>query len=447
MTPGRAAAPGLVLRGGTVLTCDARSTVVRGDVLVAGGRIAALGRVRAPEGTRSIDCRDRLILPGLVLAHVHLCQTLFRGLASDLPLLEWLRRRVWPLEAAHDERSLRASAELGLSELLLAGVTTILDLGTVHDQDVVFDACVRAGIRVIGGKSLMDSGAGVPRRLREPTARALGDAERLAREWNGHPSGRVEHAWIPRFVLSCSERLVRGAVERARAAGAALHTHAAEHPAERAAVRAALGADDLTVLRRWGWRGPRASIAHGVQLRAGARRALARDGVGVVHCPSANLKLGSGIAQVAALRGAGVVVGLGADGAPCNDNLDPFVELRHAALLSSVAAGPGAMPAAGALALATRDGARLLGLEATIGSVEVGKAADLLVLRTDAPHLGLAPDPAAAVVYAAQARDVEHVLVGGEPVVAGAELQTLDAGRVVAVARDEQRRLRRRAEV
>lgn len=434
-----------VLRGATIVTCDRAGSVVVGDVLVNDGIIAALGRVRAPRGTRVIDARDRIVLPGLIMAHVHLCQALMRGMADDMPLLEWLRRRIWPLEAAHDEKSAAVSAELGLTELALGGVTAILDLGSVHHHDVVFDACVRSGLRVVGGKTLMDVGRGVPARLREATKQSLRDAERLEKTWSAHPSGRVAYAWIPRFILSCTEALIRGAAERAHASGAVMHTHASEHVSERAAVRRALGASDVTLLRRWGFRGPRASVAHGVQLMPGEARIMARDGTSVVHCPSANLKLGSGIARVAEYRRMGLVFGLGPDGAPCNNNLDPWIEIRHAALLSNALAGPGELPAAEVLRMATLDGARVLGLADRIGSLEVGKDADLVVVRTDGPHVAPVYDPVSTLVYATQARDVEHVFVRGRAIVTRGELQTLDADAVAAGARIEARRLARRA--
>lgn len=436
-----------LLRGATLVTCDGADRIIRGDLLIRDGRIAALGSVGAPADARIVDARERIVLPGLVMAHVHLCQVLMRGMADDLPLLDWLKKRIWPLEAAHDEASIRASAELGLAEMLLAGTTALLDLGTVHHHDVVFDACVRSGMRVVGGKTLMDSGLGVPKRLKESTSSALADAERLERRWSGHESGRVHYAWIPRFILSCSERLIRGAAERARASNAVMHTHAAEHPGERGAVRSALGADDVVLLRRWGFCGPRASIAHGVQLTGGQMRALARDGTSVVHCPSANLKLGSGIAAVARMRAAGLTVGLGADGAPCNNNLDPWLELRHAALVSSATAGPGVLPARAVLRLATIDGARVLGLSHEIGSLEPGKSADVVVVRAFAPHTAPAPDPVSTLVYATQARDVEHVFVAGRPVVKDGVLATLDAERVVSVAREQAGRLARRAKI
>ncbi len=428
-----------------MVTCDARDRVLEADVLVRDGRIAAIGNVPRPRGARVVDARGRIVLPGLVMAHVHLCQALMRGMADDLPLLDWLRRRIWPLEAAHDDASLAASAELGLCELLRAGTTAILDLGTVRGHDVVFDACARSGIRVVGGKTLMDQGDGVPARLRERTAVALRDAERLERRWTRHASGRVHYAWIPRFILSCSEALIRGALERARASGARFHTHAAEHPGERRAVRRELGADDVDVLRRFGMRGESCSVAHGVQLTDAQLRRLAADAVQLVHCPSANLKLGSGIARVAAMRRLGLVVGLGADGAPCNNSLDPWVELRHAALVSAAVAGPGALPARHALRLATIDGARVLGLDGEIGSLEVGKQADLIVVRADGAHVAPAFDAAGTLVYATRATDVEHVLVAGRFVVERGELRTLDAARVAATARQQAGRLARRA--
>src|SRR5580658_629266 len=204
-----------LLRGGIVVTCDAGDRVFCGDVLVRGREIAAVGVAVTRGATRVLDVGGCAVIPGFVQAHVHLCQTLMRGLADELPLLEWLRKRIWPLEAAHDARSLAASANLGLTEVMLAGTTTLLDMGTVHGHEVVMDACARSGIRARSGKAMMDSGEAVPPGLRETTRASLEESERLARDWRGAASGRIGYAWSPRFVLSCSEALVRGAVERA----------------------------------------------------------------------------------------------------------------------------------------------------------------------------------------------------------------------------------------
>jgi len=434
-----------LLRGGIVVTCDASDRVFCGDVLVRGSEIAAVGLAVTRGATRVLDVGGCAIIPGFVQAHVHLCQTLMRGLADELPLLEWLRKRIWPLEAAHDLRSLAASARLGLAETMLAGTTTLLDMGTVHGHEVVLDACARSGMRARSGKAMMDTGDGVPAGLREATRASLDESERLAREWRGAASGRVGYAWSPRFVLSCSEGLVRGAVERAREKGEIVSTHAAEHADERAAVRRAFGEDDVSVLRRWGVTGRQAILAHGVHLSDDEARSLASEGTRVVHCPSANLKLGSGIARVADLDRFGVALALGADGAPCNNNLDPWTELRHAALLAKVRTDVRALTARRALRLATIDGARALGLDAVTGSIEPGKRADIAVVRLDGAHVEPGGNVFSRLVYACGARDVRHVLIDGALVVKDGEHQTLDVEKVVAEARIEGKKLIARA--
>jgi cytosine/adenosine deaminase-related metal-dependent hydrolase len=221
----------------------------------------------------------------------------------------------------------------------------------------------------------------------------------------------------------------------------------AEHAAEREAVRAALGDDDVAVLRRYGFAGERTILAHGVQLRDDEAEAVAREGTRIVHCPSANLKLGSGIADVARLDALGVRLALGADGAPCNNNLDPWVELRHAALLAKVRSATTALPAKRAFRLATLDGARALGMEELLGTLEVGKLADVAVVRIDGPHVEPGGDVYSRLVYACTSRDVTHVMVEGELVVKDREHVRLDAGAVLARARAEAKKTAARARV
>lgn len=422
-----------------------------GDLLVDGAHIAATGELgaralgRGP--MRVLDARGCAVIPGLVQAHVHLCQVLFRGMADDLPLLEWLKQRIWPLEAAHDERSLAASAELGLLEMTLAGTTTILDMGTVHHYDAVFDACARAGMRAFGGKTMMDAGGDVPKGLRETTKESLRESDRLRDAWSGAAGGRLSYAYAPRFILSCTEALFRGAAERAadRDARVLLHSHVAEHPDERAAVREALGDDDVATLRRWGFAGPKTLLAHGVQLRDDEAARVAEDGTRIVHCPSANLKLGSGIARVAELDRAGVALAIGCDGAPCNNNLDPWIELRHAALLAKARTSTTALPARRAFRLATLDGARALGVDDQIGTLARGKRADVVVVRLDGPHVEPGGDVFSRLVYACTARDVQHVIIDGELVVKDGVHQRLDRERVVSNARAQAKKVAARA--
>jgi 5-methylthioadenosine/S-adenosylhomocysteine deaminase len=450
----------LLVRGGTVVPCApsnassregareaARENVLEGaDVLVRDGRIVAVGKGAAEQARlphRVLDARGAAVVPGFVQAHVHLVQVLFRGSADDLPLLEWLKTRIWPLEAAHDEASLRASAELGLLELLRGGTTTILDMGTTHGHDVVLDAIDRFGMRASSGPALMDQGEGVPNRLRASTAENLRALEDLADRYRDHP--RISIAVSPRFILSCSEGLVRDGAAIARARGLLLHTHVAEHAGEREAVRALLGDDDLSILARWGVCGPRAVLAHGVQLDDQEIARVAEAGTRIVHCPSANLKLGSGVARVHALRRAGVVVGLGADGAPCNNNLDALVEIRHAALLAKARTGPSTLPAHEALRLATIEGARVLGLDHEIGSIEPGKRADLVVIDVEGAHAEPGGDVVSRVVYACRASDVRHVVLDGVVRVRGGVVDDLDEEAILATARREATAVRARA--
>jgi len=443
----------LLLRGGTLVTCDPDDRVTSGSLWITDGRIAALGADAEAKATRSgrslrvLDVAGCAVIPGFVQAHVHLCQTLFRGMGDDLPLLTWLKERIWPLEGAHDPRSLRASADLGIAELIKGGTTTVLDMGTVRHHDAVFEALRDSGLRAVSGKTMMDAGESVPRTLRETTEESLAESDALCARWHGAEGGRLRYAYSPRFILSCTEGLFRGCVARARERGAWMHTHASEHPGERDAVRSVLGMDDVDALHAWGFAGPDVVIAHGVQLTPKQRRMLGRDQTRVAHCPSANLKLGSGVARVERMQRAGIVVGIGADGTACNNNLDAMLEMRLASLLAKRFGDTQALPARRVLRMATIDGATALGLADEVGSLEVGKRADVTVIDLSTTHVEPWGEPSARIVYAAQSRDVRHVVVDGRVLLHEGRLTTLDEAEVCARARAEAVAVRARAGV
>jgi 5-methylthioadenosine/S-adenosylhomocysteine deaminase len=445
----------LVVSGGTIVTMDAARRVVTGDLLISDGRIEQI--VTSPGGAESndaaaqfndasaqrIDASGCIVAPGLVQAHTHLCQTLCRGGADDLPLLDWLRLRVWPYEAALDERALRAAARLAVAELLLGGTTAILDMGTVHDTDVLAEAVAATGLRAVLGKAMMDMGDAVPARLRESTQSSLNESDALRARWEGRGDGRIGYAYAPRFVLSCTEELLREVAMRVHR-GARLHTHAAEQEAEIEVVRRERGLDNIIYLESLGLAGPRAALAHCVHATGAERLRLAASGTHVVHCPSSNLKLASGIAPIPEMLAQGIRVALGADGAPCNNNLDGFVELRLAALLHKPRAGATAMPALTALELATRGGAAALGLADQIGSLEAGKRADLIVVDPRRVHATPRFDAVSTLVYACQSRDVRDVIVDGRVLVREGQLTGvtgLDYEAVVASAQFEAERV------
>lgn len=440
-----------LLRGGVLIPMDGDRRELRGDLLVEEGRITALGSVEPPPGVQVIDCEGCAVMPGLVQAHVHLCQTLCRGRADDLALLDWLHQRVLPYEAALDESDLTLAAELACAELLLSGTTAILDMGTVHHEDALCDAVSRSGLRATVGKAMMDLGDGVPAALREATRDSLARSDALAARWHGAASGRLRYAYAPRFVLSCTDELLRGVVERVTAgasAGLRIHTHAAEQLDEVAIVRARYGTGNIAALESLGLGGPQVVLAHCVHLADGEREQLARSGTHVAHCPASNLKLGSGIAQVVELLAAGVNVALGCDGAPCNNRLDGFAELRLAALLQKGRLGPSSLPAAQVLELATMGGARALGLAAEMGSLTVGKRADVTVVDLTALSSLPAHAPISAIVYAVASADVRHVFVDGRWLVERGTLRPetgLDVERLRALCNERVPRLMRRA--
>ena len=423
-----------IVVGGTVVTMNATREIVQADVVIdADGVISALlpPGSPVPDGARVVDAAGCYVTPGLVQAHIHLCQTLFRGLAEERPLLAWLRERIWPLEAAHDHASLRASAQLGITELLLTGTTTILDMGTVHHTEALFEAAEASGIRYTGGQALMDRGEGVPPGLCQPTADALAESDALFARWDGAAGGRLRYAYTPRFILSCTPEMMEAVVERAKQ-GVRVHTHASEQQEELEVVRAEIGRGDLEYFAEIGLTGPWLVLAHGVWFDEAGLTELARSGSHVTHCPASNLKLASGLAPVRAMRDRGINVALGSDGAACSNTLDGWQQLWLSALVAAAREGAGTLPAHEAFEIATLGGARALGLADQIGSVEIGKRADLLVVDARA-HLPNG-DVYTTLVYACRGTDVRTVLVDGRIVVEHRQLLTLDAAAVRAEA-------------
>jgi 5-methylthioadenosine/S-adenosylhomocysteine deaminase len=437
-----------LVHNATILTMDDGFTVVDGHVAVRDGRIESVGPgTTDPAGfDAAIDARGGYLLPGLIQTHVHLCQTLFRGFADDMPLLDWLRRRVWPLEAAHTPPTLAASARLAAAELLRTGTTTVLTMETVHDTDVVFEVLAEAGLRATIGKCMMDSDAEVPRRLQEDTRASIEESLGLKKRWHGAASGRLRAAFAPRFAVSCSRALLEAVGELAQSEDLLIHTHASENRDEVELVRRLTGGrSNLEYLADAGLATPHLCAAHCVWVTDSEQALLADRQVKVLHCPGSNLKLGSGIAPVVEMRRRGIAVSLGADGAACNNRLDMFDEMRLAATLQAVRQAPGALPARDVVWMATRDGARALGLDGEIGSIEPGKRADLIVVDRSGPHLSPDVDAWSSIVYSARGTDVALVMVDGEVLVRDGELTRLDAAEVSAEARAAARQLALRA--
>ena len=436
----------LIIRNATIVTMNDALDIQSGDVLVHDGRIAAVGQLdAAARADKVINAGGSFLLPGFVQTHVHLCQTLFRGYADDLALLEWLKQRVWPMEAAHTPSSLAAAARLAAAELLLGGTTSVLTMETVHDTEAVFGALETFGLRAAIGKCMMDGDPAVPPRLFEPTKHSIDESVRLASQWHGKANGRLMAALAPRFAPTCTRELLEAVGEISKTRGLLVHTHASENRDEIALVRALTGQQNIAYLNSIGLTSRRLCVAHCVWVDESEQDLLAAHEVKVLHCPGSNLKLASGVAPVAEMRRRGICVSLGADGAACNNQLDMFAEMRLASGLQAIRAGVGTLSAADVLRMATREGARALGLEAELGSIEVGKRADLILIDRDRPNLSIAPDPVSAIVYAARPSDVRTTIVDGQIIVDDFKLVAQDVSEIAATARAEAEALARRA--
>ena len=446
-----------LITSGTLVCMDAPGAIARGDLLVRDGTIAAVGATvpaavaALPGGLadETIDARGGFVLPGFVHGHLHLCQTLFRGLAEQADLLRWLRESIWPLEAAHTEASIAASARLAVCELLAGGVTSINDMGTVHMTEVTAGVLMQSGIRAVIGKALMDQGERVPPRLMESSRSAMDSALALADRFHGAGAGRIRISLAPRFILSCSEALWRDVAAASRERGLLVHTHIAESPNEGREVEQVVKHTAARYFATQGVLSERFVGAHGVWLEGDELAALKSANAALVHCPGSNLKLGSGLANVRAWRRAGVRCGLGSDGAACNNRLDTFHEMSLAAGLSRVLEPIDALSAREVVELATCRGADAIGLGDVTGSLEAGKQADVVILDGTAPEL--APnehaDPYATIVHAMTPSHVRMTMVAGRVLYRDGAWCTLDPERAAADARAEARGLVKRVAI
>ncbi len=435
----------ILIKGGTIVTMDANDSVVRGDLLIRDGRIAEIDEKIGSDADETIDATGGVVLPGFIQTHIHLCQTLFRGAADDLALIDWLKKRVWPMEAAHTKESIRASARLGIAELIKGGTTCALTMETVRHTEEVLRVVDESGFRATVGKCMMDKGDDVPRALHEETAASIRESVALIEQWHGRGGGRIRCCFAPRFAISCTRELLSEVSELARKHKVMIHTHSSENKNECEIVEAETGRRNVAYLDSLGISGAHVLLAHCIHLDTEEMETLSRTKTNVAHCPSSNLKLGSGLARVAEMLARKIPVSLGADGAACNNRLDMFTEMRTAALLQKLAHGPEVLSAAQVLRMATIDGARALGLDNEIGSLEVGKRADVIVVDLNQLHSSPKQDVISSLVYSAQPSDVRVTIIDGRVVMRDGELLSLNEDSVMADANSEASALARRA--
>lgn len=414
-----------------------------GTVRIEGNIITHVGDC-PPDADETVDASGGILLPGFVQTHVHLCQSLFRNMAEDLSLFDWLTLRIWPMEAALAEADMTAACNLGLAEVIRGGTTTILDMGSVHHTDQIGAAVQAAKIRAIIGKALMDGGDTVPPTLKQSTNDCIRESEDLFRRWHGAAQGRLGYALAPRFAPACTTELLSAVSEFCRDNDLIVHTHCAESLEESAWAQKQHGMDYLTYLHQCGLTGPRSVFVHMVHLNDEERATVKKTKTAISHCPSSNCKLASGIAPIPEYLDLGLRVSLGPDGAPCNNTLDMFMEMRLAALIQKPRFGPKTMSAKQVLKLATIGGAEALGLADQTGTLEVGKRADLTHLRLDRPFNGVGGDPYGQIVYTGSRQNVVDVWCDGFRLMKHQEILTVDEQEVVARGKESIKDIRGR---
>jgi len=427
-----------LIRQATLVTVNARDEVLRdADLAIDGDRIVGVGA--APAGfvpERVLDGRDRIVLPGLVNTHTHLSMTLMRNYADDLAFWPWLMERVKPLEDHLQPEDVRIGARLGLAELIRGGTTCFHDMYFLLDE--VADEVASAGVRGrLCGALFDNSGQG------EALLRA---GVGLHDRWHGKADGRVTVGLGPHSPYLCSPAYLREILHEAERLKCSLHVHVAETEHEVQESRERHGMTPVQLLADLGCFRVPTIAAHAIYVDAADRRLLSEGRVSVAHNPSSNLKLANGIAPVVALQDDGVNVALGTDGAASNNNLNLFEEMHLAALLQKwLRRDATALPARQVLRMATINGAKALGLDAHIGSLEVGKQADVVMLDAARPHLAPRHDPVALLVYSAQAADVCTVLVDGRILLEDHVLRTLDETSLLAAATEQTQQLLQRS--
>jgi 5-methylthioadenosine/S-adenosylhomocysteine deaminase len=420
--------------GGTIVTIDeSRRIIEDGGIAVTRGRIVAVG-LRAEiekrfRGRQTLNTEGRLIIPGLINGHTHVPMTLFRGLADDLDLQDWLTKYIFPAEAKNvTEEFVRAGTRLGLAEMIRGGTTTYCDM--YYFEDAIADETAKAGVRGVLGETLID----FPVADNKTHAEGMAYVEKFVQKWKGNEL--IIPAIAPHAPYTVSEEHLKAIRAFSDRTGAPIVTHISETEREVTDSIKAKGASPIDYLARIGFLNDRVIAAHVVWPAGDELAILKRLGVGVVHNPQSNMKLASGVAPVPKMLSEGLRVGLGTDGAASNNDLNMWEEMDTVAKLHKVfTRDPKIISAQEAFELATIRGAQALHLEKEIGSIETGKRADLVVVERDAlnqiPLYNIYSD----LVYATKASDVKTVIINGRIVMLDERLLTLDEAAIKESAR------------
>ena len=413
----------LLLRAGRYL--NPAGEIIAGDIGIENGRILFCGVTPANwNADETVDCREKLITPGLVNAHTHAAMTLFRSYADDMALMDWLQKKIWPAEANLTAEDVYWGSQLAIAEMLASGTTAFADMYFFMDQ--VAQACVETGMRASLSSGLIAvDGPGQEERFAEN--------EQLFKDFHGAADGRITVMLGPHAPYTCPPRCMEKVVAIAHRIGAEIHVHLSETKDEVEKCQRIYDKSPVALLDDLGVFDCGTLAAHCVWVSEQDIRILAEKKVRVVHNPSSNLKLASGAAPVSAMLEAGVTVALGTDGATSNNKLDMLEEIRLASFLQKLdRMDPTALPSRQVLQMAHQGGAAAIGQGDVLGRIESGYKADLTIYKTTAPHWCPQHDLASILTYAAASADVSHTLVDGRVLYRNGEFTTIDIAKVKA---------------
>jgi 5-methylthioadenosine/S-adenosylhomocysteine deaminase len=403
------------------------SLTKKGSVLIEDDQIVQVGPNDKDQADVVIDGEGKVLIPGLVNTHTHLAMTLLRGMADDLPLQTWLEYYIWPAEAHLDGDHCYAGALLAVLEMIKTGTTCCNDMYFFMDE--VARALDEAGLRGVISHGMIDTGDDNKRK------KEIRETERIIKKCHNTADGRISVALGPHAPYTCSEELLRWTRKKADQEGLQIHIHVSETEAEVQNFLESTQKRPFEYLDDIGLLGPDLIAAHAVWLSEGEINLINDREVKLSHNPVSNMKLASGVSPVTELVAKNVCVSLGTDGAASNNNLDLFQEMKTATLLQKVHnLDPTVLPARKVLEMATSGGANALGLEDEIGTIEVGKKADLILVNMKAPHLTPNRNPASHLVYAADGSDVSTVICNGQILMQEKEVLVLDEVEVLDIA-------------
>jgi len=428
----------ILVHNGTMLTMDDQSNIIPDGLLaISGNTIHYIGKGEkgSVSAEKELDAEGGLILPGLINGHTHAAMTLFRGLADDLPLMDWLNNYIFPVEGKMDDDFVRVGSLLACAEMIMSGTTTFCDMYLFEEE--VARAAKEAGMRCLVGEVLYD----FPSPNYGIVEKGFIYTEALIERWKRDPL--INIAVEPHSLFTCGVELLLKANDLALRKGVPLILHMAETKEELEEIKKRFGKRPAQHLKDLGLLGPHLILDHCVHVSKSEIGLLAGHKVSVVHNPESNMKLASGIAPVPEMIARGIKVGLGTDGCASNNNLDLFGEMDMAAKLHKAQRlDPTVMDAQTLIQMATIDGARALGLGKMTGSLEVGKRADLIVIDINKPHLTPMYNPYSHVVYAASGQDVRHSIIDGRIVMEDRRLLTLDVEHIIERSKEKSKKVR-----